>query len=111
MLIATGNIPPFIPDFEEREQHTLNHVYALAKKIIAIPFLWAMTEQIYVDNKNEFTLIPKMGKQKIRLGKYELIEDKLENLAIFYQQAITQKGWQVYEEIDVRYKGQVVGVK
>ena len=86
-------------------------MYALAKKIIAIPFLWAMTEQIYVDNKNEFTLIPKMGKQKIRLGKYELIEDKLENLAIFYQQAITQKGWQVYEEIDVRYKGQVVGVK
>ena len=111
VLIATGNIPPFVPDFQEREQHTLHHIYELVQKIVAKPFLWAMTEQIYVNNKNQFTLIPKLGKQKIRLGKYDLIEEKLENLEIFYQQAVAEKGWRLYKEIDLQYEGQVVGVK
>jgi len=111
VLIATGNIPPFVPDFQEREDHTLQHIYELAQQIIANPFLWSMTEQIYVNNRNEFTLIPKLGKQKILLGKYEEIENKLENLEIFYKNAIATKGWRIYKTIDLRYDGQVVGVK
>jgi len=109
VLIATGNIPPFIPDFSEREQHLLKATFELAQKILANEFLWAMVEQIYVNNKNEFILIPKLGKQKIYLGNIDNINDKLENLNLFYQKGIANTGWEKYEAIDLRYKGQVVG--
>lgn len=111
VLIATGNIPPFIPDFAERDQHLLKSTFELANKILADNFLWAMVEQIYVNNKNEFILIPKLGKQKIYLGKIDNMNDKLENLLLFYQKGIADTGWEKYKAIDLRYKGQVVGKK
>lgn len=111
VLIATGNIPPYVPDFKDREEHTLNHIYDLGQKVLANPFLWNMVEQIYVNNRNEYTLIPKLGNQKILLGKYDEMDNKLENLEIFYKNAIATKGWRIYKTIDLRYDGQVVGVK
>ncbi|MCD8495578.1 MAG: hypothetical protein LRY45_02455 [Bacteroides graminisolvens] len=71
-------------------------------------FFNALIEQIYVSNANEFTLIPKVGDQKIIFGKYEDVITKLENLKIFYQEALPYEGWQKYRTINVKYKGQVV---
>ena len=111
LLIASGNIPPFIPDFQERENNLLNATFDLAKKILASDFLLPLAEQIYINNKNEFILIPKLGKQKILLGEYEHIEDKLYNLEVFYKKALSQEGWTKHKTIDLRFKDQVIGVK
>ena len=56
-------------------------------------------------------MAPKLGNQKIFLGKYDNIEIKLENLKIFYQKAIAQEGWRKYKNIDLRFKGQVIAEK
>jgi len=111
LLIASGNIPPFIPDFQEREQNLLKATFDLAKKILANKFLLPLIEQIYINNKNEFMLIPKLGKQKILLGEYEHIDNKLYNLEIFYKKGLSQEGWTKYKTLDLRFKDQVIGVK
>jgi len=56
-----------------------------------------------------FVLIPKLGKQKIYLGTYENMPEKLANLKLFYSKAIAEEGWQKYSAFDLRYDGQIVG--
>ncbi len=111
VLTATGNIPPHTPEFIDRENHLLNQLFDLGKKLLADELYHPMIEQIYVNAKREYTLIPKLGNQKILLGKYEQIDIKLENLKIFYNKAIANLGWRKYKTIDLRYKGQIVTEK
>lgn len=111
VLVASGNIPPHIPDFMDKKGHLLNQIYVLGNKIIADDLFAPLIEQIFVTQKNEFVLIPKLGNQKILLGQYRNIEEKLENLKIFYKNAIAQKGWQKYKTYDLRYNGQVIAEK
>lgn len=107
VLVATGNIPPHSPDFLQRKKHLLKDLFQLAKLILADEFLKSLLEQIYV-NQGEFVLIPKVGDQKILLGKFENVEDKLERLNIFYQKGIPYEGWQKYKTINLKFKNQVV---
>ncbi|MEM6321373.1 MAG: hypothetical protein AAF960_27190 [Bacteroidota bacterium] len=111
VLTATGNIPPYTPEFLERPKHALNRLFHLSKKILADDLFRPMVEQIYVNNKREYILVPKLGNQKILLGTYNRMDEKLENLKIFYQKAVANVGWRKYKTIDLRYKGQVVTVK
>lgn len=110
VLTATGNIPPHDPEFLQRKRHRLKDLFLLSEKILADEFYKALIEQIYVSNTGEFTLIPKVGDQKIIFGRLANADDKLENLKIFYQEGIpfVEKGWNAYRTIDVRFKGQVV---
>ncbi len=111
VLVATGNISPHTPEFMERKNHPLNQLFDLSKKILTDDLYRPMIEQIYVNNKREYILAPKLGNQKIFLGKYNNIDIKLENLKIFYQKAIANEGWRKYKNFDLSYKGQVVAEK
>ncbi len=108
VLVATGNIPPHVPDFLERKRHTLKDLFELAGKLRADPFFDPLIDQVHVSNQREFTLIPKVGDQKIILGPYEHIDEKLRNLKVFYQEGIAYEGWQKYRTINLQYRGQVV---
>lgn len=112
VIIATGEIPPYTPDFRlPRKKHLLNKLFQLTNFIQKDEFLDAMIEQIYVDKKQEFTLIPKVGKQKILFGKYEHVEDKFDRLKLFYDEAMPREGWQKYKAINLKYRKQVVALK
>ena len=67
-----------------------------------------MIEQIYVNQYEEFTLIPKVGRQKIIFGKYEDVEDKFNRLELFYAEGMSREGWQKYKTINLKYRRQVV---
>jgi cell division protein FtsQ len=108
VLVASGNIPPHVPDFKERDKHVLKDLYELTSMILADDFFKALIEQIHVSNRGEFTLAPKVGRQKILFGTFTDAEEKFENLKIFYNEALPYEGWRKYQTIDLRYKGQVV---
>lgn len=110
LLVATGNLPPYVPDFLEREKHLLKDLFNLANRFREDPFLYAMVEQIHVE-AGEFALTPKLGKQIIEFGRYERVEEKIRNLKLFYQEAVPYEGWQKFRKIDLAYKGQVVGIR
>ena len=111
VLVATGNISPHTPEFMERKNHPLKQLFDLSKKLLTDDLYQPMIEQIYINNKREYILAPKLGNQKIFLGKYDNIDIKLENLKIFYEKAIAHEGWRKYKSFDLSYKGQVVAEK
>lgn len=111
VIVATGNIPPHVPNFQQKKAHTLKDLFALTHLLLADEFYHSLIEQIYISNNGEYTLIPKVGNQKIQLGKYEKIEDKLWRLKVFYEEGMPYEGWNKYKDLDVRFAGQVIGRK
>lgn len=109
--VASGSVPPYTVTYRDRKAHPLKDIYQLSLTLLRDPFMWALVEQIYIGDDYKITLVPKLGQQKILLGTIADLEDKLERLRIFYEEAMPHQGWQKYRELDLRFKGQVVGRK
>jgi cell division protein FtsQ len=74
--------------------------------------LWsAQIAQVYVNQDHELELIPRVGTNRILLGNADALEAKFDNLLVFYKQALPQAGWDRYKLINIKFTGQVIGVK
>lgn len=71
----------------------------------------AQIEQLYVNEKAEIELIPRVGKHAILIGNSDDLEAKLNNLMIFYKEGISKTGWDTYSQINLKFKDQVVCTK
>ena len=107
VMVATGNLPPHVPGFLDRENHLLKDVFMLSQYIEADRFLHTLVEQIYVSN-GKIWLSPKVGNYKIILGDVEGMEEKFERLKVFYQEVMPYKGWRRYKIVNLSFKGQIV---
>lgn len=107
-LVVTGHIPAFTDDFLQRKHHVLKDLYELAHFITDDPLWSAMFEQVYVNSRGEYVLVPKVGDQLVILGKADALPSKFRRLRIFYKEALSREGWQKYTTIDLRWRGQVV---
>jgi cell division protein FtsQ len=107
----TLNIMDVKHDSISRSAHTIYDVYRLADFITHDDFLNAQIEQIYVNNKYEIELIPRVGSHVIELGKVENLDEKFANLRILYEKGLNNLGWNQYEKISLKYKNQVVCTK
>ena len=74
-------------------------------------FWKAQITQLYLTDNDEWILIPRVGEHKIHFGLLDRIEEKLENLYQFYQQAMPLKGWQTYSDISLKYNNQIICTK
>ena len=120
LIIANGNISElFSPNKDIRKPATdkdfsapiLNKIYQLATYIRNDNFLNNLIEQIYVNSKNEFELVPKNGNHLILLGNAENFEDQFKRLHQFYHHGIQKVGWDAYKIINLKYNNQVVCTK
>lgn len=69
----------------------------------------AHIEQIVVKSNRDIELVPNIGNYTILLGNLRDYERKLNKLQVFYNKVLNRIGWeQEYNELDLRFKGQVV---
>jgi cell division protein FtsQ len=106
--VVTGAIPPHVPNFLNLKKHGLKDVYTLINILDNDPFYKTFVQQINMDASGEFTLVPILGDQKIRIGNLDDLDDKLKRLRIFYEEAMPYEGWKKYSSISLKYKGQIV---
>ena len=79
---------------------------------ISADTLWNnQIEQLYVNQKNEIEMVPRVGDQKIILGDADSLGVKFNNLYVFYKKALPQVGWSTYKTINIKYTNQVIGEK
>lgn len=108
--VATGVLAPVITaQLSAKDQLFYKSLLLVANQISQDSFSNALIEQIDMDGNGEFTLIPKIGTEKIFLGSIELLNDKLDRLKLFYKENMGRQGWNIYETINLKYKGQVIG--
>ncbi|RZK78853.1 MAG: cell division protein FtsQ [Pedobacter sp.] len=71
--------------------------------------LWdSQIEQLYVNDKNDIELVPRVGNQRIILGSADSLAVKMDNLLAFYKQAMPKVGWETYKSINIKYTNQIV---
>ncbi|TKB98263.1 cell division protein FtsQ/DivIB [Pedobacter cryotolerans] len=109
VLVATGNI---LEGFSGRVDTLLT---PLAKDLYKTALfskrdtLWdAQFEQIFVNEKSDIELIPRVGNQRIILGNADSLATKMNNLLVFYKQAMPKVGWNAYKTINLKYYNQIV---
>jgi len=83
-------------------------IVSLVRNIQADSFWNAQVSQVIVDSAGMYELAPTLGNQRIIFGDATRIKDKFRNLFIFYKNVLNRIGWDKYETLDLRFKGQVV---
>lgn len=90
---------------------SLDEIYRIAKVIHENDFLNAQIAQVHRDRWGDFILIPRIGDQRIILGRAnseKVVAEKLKKLRIFYREGLPYTGWNEYATINLKFKNQVV---
>ncbi len=88
--------------------HILDDIYAVALAIDKIDFMKSQTLQVFVNRDKEFELIPRVGRNRILLGKADEINDKFKKLKRFYTEAIKPQELNNYDTISLKYHNQII---
>ncbi len=92
-------------------RHIMTDIMALADYIAGHPFWNAQIVQVYVNRNKEFELVPRVGAQIILFGDGSRLEEKFHKLETLYREGFRQKGWNQYENINLKYENQVICTK
>lgn len=122
VVIASGNIKPVMrirkfikKDPEEvvyqKLPSDLQKIYLATMAVRCDSFSNALVEQIYLNALGDLEFIPKIGHQTIIIGDTIRLREKLSNLKHFYADGMKSEGWNIYSEINLKYRNQVVCTK
>jgi cell division protein FtsQ len=110
--VATGYINPTqVSEGRVADSTVLNDLYQLALFIENDPFRSALVEQIYVDERGEFEIIPMIGNHSVLIGRSDDLEGKFKRLMIFYKEVLTNVDESIYKTVNVKYKDQIICTK
>ncbi|PID92853.1 MAG: hypothetical protein CSA95_09345 [Bacteroidetes bacterium] len=114
--VFNGHIAP-IPtkdttlSVEELKDSTYREIYTLARTIRERPFMNALTEQVFRSPSGKYSITPKIGVQRILIGKGTQLEAHFDHLQLFYEQELPFIPPSRYKELDISYKNQIVAKK
>jgi len=121
LIVVTGNInykPTFdtivnVKALQKNNKSTklINDIFLLSNFIKDNAFLNAQIQQININKKHEFEIVPLVGNHLIILGKIDNYKEKFDKLEAMYKKGFSKKNINQYKEINLKYKEQVVCVK
>lgn len=120
-LVANGNINEPFPVNTSRniyyskrdsalKPNVIYDLHKIAKYIDGDDFWRAQIEQVFVNGKGEFELVPRMGAHTILFGRVNNMEYKFKKLKSIYY-TFNQIGWNDYKTINLKFKEQVICTK
>ena len=89
----------------------IDELFHVGDYIFHHDFWNAQIEQIYVNEKGEIELIPRVGNHTIILGDAGNLDRKFNNLLLLYKEGLNKTGWNKYSTINLKYDNQVVCTK
>lgn len=108
VMVLRGAIAEGYDGNDTIRSETLKQAFLLMTALNEKEFWRQQIDEVQVDLKGEFVLIPKVGDQRILLGSADNLDEKLYNLRLFYKHAMNRVGWSTYKVINLKYSGQVV---
>lgn len=120
VLVANGNIPSIPVRPGQKIIHlgkdslttnaVLQNIFQVASFTAQDDFWKAQIEQIYVNERGEMLLVPRVGDQIIVFGDASDLNEKFIKLKSMYY-AFNQIGWNQYKILNLKYKNQIVCIK
>lgn len=114
--VATGNISQgpvrkSLHVLDKGVETVVGELYKLANYLETDEFWRDQVDQIWVDDHKDIRLIPRVGNHTIVLGNMDRYQEKFDDLTSFYHNGLNIVGWDKYEKISVKFKGQIVCTK
>lgn len=108
--VFTG-FPSDQPVWRAADSLLMVQVRDMSRFILQDPFWMAQIDQVDIDADRQFTLVPKVGEQRILFGDGKDVPSKFRRLMLFYREVLPKTGWLYYDTIHVGYKGQIVATR
>jgi cell division protein FtsQ len=89
----------------------IKQIHELGCFISSHDFWKAQIEQIYVNKKGEFELVPRVGAYRIIFGGFDGYQEKFRKLYALFEKGLNKVGWNKYEVINLKFEGQIVCTK
>lgn len=102
VMLVTGNVS---------EELARKSLLPMVGHLAEDDFWKAQIKQIHVDRNDELLLTPLVGNQVIEFGTADNYTAKLRNLLAFYQEVVSDKNWDKYDRISLKYKNQIIAKK
>jgi len=109
LILASGHLPVSVKDASRDD--CLKEIHEFCSYLSEHQFWNDQVEQIYVNARGEYELIPRVGAHHILLGSMDQWEKKLRNLELLYRQGLSRYGWNTYQTINLKYTNQVICTK
>lgn len=87
---------------------TPREVIPLVRFIQNDPMLKNLSSMIVARDKNNLLMVPRIYGHIVNFGDTTRLEEKTRALALFYRKVMPHKGWQEYDTISVKFRGQIV---
>ena len=107
--VITGNVDRYIAEYKKDEEHNLNYLHTVSRKVYEDDFLTALVSQIHITDDDDIVLIPIVGRERIALGSKEELDEKIYKLKTYYKEGLRKIGVDRFKELDLRYEGQIIG--
>lgn len=88
--------------------HNKKSMVYLSSIIKEDSFWNAQITQVDMEGLNNYSFYTTLGRQKVKFGDTSAAFEKLDNLMSFYKDVSNKIGWDRYNVLDVRFKGQVL---
>ena len=83
----------------------------LLDHIAASPELDALVSTVKQAHNGDIIIVPTIRGHVINFGDTSLVEDKFTRLREFYRQEMPVRGWETYDTVAVKWRGQIVATK
>ena len=100
------DVPVVVGRFSER--YPAKRLLPLLDHIAAHPELDALVSTVKQHANGDIIIVPTIRGHVVNFGDTSLVADKFTRLREFYRQVMPVKGWETYDTIAVKWRGQIV---
>lgn len=93
------------------DKFTPAHLLPVTRFIANDPVLNNLVGMVYGQDDDNIILIPRIHGHVINFGDTNRLEDKRKALLAVYRKVLPYKGWEEYDTISVKFRGQVVATR
>ncbi len=103
------NVPVVKGDFTKR--FTPKELVPLVNKIETDQFMKEVTGMLVARDRNNLLIVPRIRGHVVNFGDTTRLDEKVGMLKLFYRKVMPKKGWNEYDTISVKYRGQIVATR
>lgn len=100
------DVPVVVGRFSDR--HPAANLLPLLSHIAANPELDALVSTVKQEKNGDIVIIPTIRGHVINFGDTANADNKFARLRSFYRQVLPVRGWETYDTISVKWRGQIV---
>lgn len=106
-----NDVPVVIGDFSWADKADPKSAIPVIRYLETDTAMGSLISSITISRKGDIYLVPMMRGHVVAFGDTTDIANKMARLRVFYRQVLPVKGWEYYDTISVKWRGQVVATR